>query len=118
MPLRIIAAHFGLLRRSREQQARAIVEVMQKRTARPTLLLGDLNEWRVGAKSSLNMLNTHFGRQAPVASFPSRLPFLALDRIIPNRDGLIDVVTTHDSPLARIASDHLPIKTTLLPQAV
>ena len=116
MPLRIIAAHFGLLRRSRERQARAIVEMMQKRTARPTLLLGDLNEWRVGAKSSLNMLNTHFGRQMPVASFPSRLPFLALDRIIPNRDGLIDTVVTHDSPLARVASDHLPIKTTLLPQ--
>jgi endonuclease/exonuclease/phosphatase family metal-dependent hydrolase len=114
--LRIIAAHFGLLKRSREQQARAIIEVMQQRKALPTLLLGDLNEWRVGAKSSLNMLSTHFGQQAPVASFPSRLPFLALDRIIPNREGLIDAVSAHDSPLSRVASDHLPIKTMLLPQ--
>lgn len=115
--LRIIAAHFGLLRRSRQQQAKAIIEVMQSRKARPTLLLGDLNEWRVGAKSSLNMLDTHFGRHAPVASFPSRLPFLALDRIIANREGLIEQIAAHDSPLARVASDHLPIKTRLLLEA-
>jgi endonuclease/exonuclease/phosphatase family metal-dependent hydrolase len=116
--LRIIAAHFGLLKRSREQQAKAIIEVMRKRKERPTLLLGDLNEWRVGKKSSLNSLQLHFGsRQAPVPSFPSRLPFLALDRIIANRDGLIGKVSAHDSPLARIASDHLPIRTMLLPQS-
>jgi endonuclease/exonuclease/phosphatase family metal-dependent hydrolase len=112
--LRIIAAHFGLLKRSRQQQAKAIIAVMQGRKARPTLLLGDLNEWRVGARSSLSMLDTHFGRHAPVASFPSRLPFLALDRIIANREGLIEAVRAHDSPLARKASDHLPIKTRLM----
>ena len=105
--LRIIAAHFGLLKRSRQQQAEAIIAVMQARKSLPTLLLGDLNEWRVGARSSLATLNAHFGGHAPVASFPSRLPFLALDQ------GLIDDVRAHDSPLARKASDHLPIKTRL-----
>ncbi|MDB5526715.1 MAG: putative endonuclease/exonuclease/phosphatase protein [Rhizobium sp.] len=116
--VRIIAAHLGLLRRSRRQQAEHLIGIMKKQTARPTLLLGDFNEWRVGAQSSLNSFRTAFGTMpAAVASFPSRLPFLALDRIIADRQGLIDAVSVHDSPLARVASDHLPIKTTLLGQA-
>lgn len=112
--VRIIAAHLGLLRRSRRQQAERLVEIMKKHTARPTLLLGDFNEWRAGTQSSLTTFRTAFGGlPAPVPSFPSRLPLLALDRIIADRTGLIDSVVVHDSPLARVASDHLPIKTTL-----
>jgi endonuclease/exonuclease/phosphatase family metal-dependent hydrolase len=81
------------------------------------LLLGDFNEWRIGAQSSLNSFRNAFGSiPMAVASFPSRLPFLALDRIIADREGLIDAVSVHDSPLARVASDHLPIWTTLLRQ--
>lgn len=110
--LRIIAAHLGLLHRSRRQQAARLISIMKKHTARPTLLLGDFNEWRLGTHSSLDSFRTAFGNLPPaVASFPSRMPFLALDRIIADRNGLIDTVTVHDSPLARVASDHLPIKT-------
>lgn len=116
--LRIIAAHLGLLRRSRRQQAQRLIDIMQRHTARPTLLLGDFNEWRLGSQSSLTTFSTAFGSLPPaVASFPSRLPFLALDRIIADREGLIDTVVVHDSPLARVASDHLPIKTMLFSHA-
>jgi endonuclease/exonuclease/phosphatase family metal-dependent hydrolase len=113
--VRIIAAHLGLLRRSRRQQAQRLIDIMNSHAARPTLLLGDFNEWRLGSQSSLTTFSTAFGSlPQAVASFPSRLPFLALDRIIADREGLIDGVTAHDSPLARVASDHLPIKTMLL----
>lgn len=109
--LRIIAAHLGLLRRSRSQQARMIVDLMNNSDELPTLLLGDLNEWRLGQKSSLHMLQPAFGQlPAAVPSFPAGLPMLALDRIIPNRPNLISAVEAHDTPLARVASDHLPIK--------
>lgn len=117
--IRIIAAHFGLLRRSREQQARAIVDHLSRNRERPTLVLGDLNEWRVGAKSALRGFLPAFGKLPPSApSFPSRLPFLALDRIIANRPGLIGDVLAHDTPLSRVASDHLPVMTTMLYDAV
>ena len=117
--VRIIAAHFGLLRRSREQQARAIVDHVHRNRERPTIVLGDLNEWRVGAKSALHRLSPAFGALPPsAASFPSRLPFLALDRIISNRPGLISEVVAHETPLSRIASDHLPVMTTLSYDAV
>lgn len=110
--LRIIAAHLGLLRRSRYQQAARITELINAKSKMPTLLLGDLNEWRLGGRTSLHSFRPAF-RTFPeaVPSYPSRLPILALDRIIANRAGLLASVEVHDTPLSRIASDHLPLKT-------
>ncbi|QFY63587.1 endonuclease/exonuclease/phosphatase family protein (plasmid) [Rhizobium grahamii] len=109
--LRIIAAHFGLLRHSRARQAKVLVELMGQKSDTPTILLGDLNEWRLGDRSSLHTFQSIFGPQpAAVPSFPARLPVLALDRIMVNRKGMVATVEAHDTPLARIASDHLPIK--------
>lgn len=108
--LRIIAAHLGLLHRSRHQQTRMIIDLLRARDEQPTVLLGDLNEWRLGDRSSLNTLTSVFGLPPAVPSFPSRLPVLALDRIMANRPELLSPVTAHDTPLARLASDHLPIK--------
>ncbi|CAH1649325.1 Endonuclease/exonuclease/phosphatase family protein [Hyphomicrobiales bacterium] len=114
--LRIVAAHLGLLRRSRSQQTRMLLDVMRNRDERPTLLLGDLNEWRLGHRSALKELGPAFGAlPMPVPSFPSGLPLLALDRIIANRPEMLSEVTVHDTPLARVASDHLPIKAFLAP---
>jgi len=111
--LRIIAAHFGLLRRSRSQQANALVEATHP-VLRPTLLLGDLNEWRVRKRSSLLSLLPHFGPiNAILPSFPSRYPLFALDRILARPAHLISRIEVHKTPLAREASDHLPIKARL-----
>ncbi|MGU3575925.1 endonuclease/exonuclease/phosphatase family protein [Brucellaceae bacterium C25G] len=110
-PLRIIAAHLGLLKKSRAQQAEVILSTMANSEFLPTLMIGDLNEWRVGKKSSLNALNPVFNPNSGVVpSFPSRFPFLALDRIMAAPHNLITNIEVHDSPLARVASDHLPIK--------
>jgi endonuclease/exonuclease/phosphatase family metal-dependent hydrolase len=110
-PLRIVAAHLGLLRRCRAQQAEAILAAVAARSDRPSLLLGDLNEWRLGARSSLLNFDPAFGPLgAALPSFPSRFPLFALDRILAKPHGLITSLEVHDTPLARVASDHLPIK--------
>ena len=71
----------------------------------------DLNEWRVGRKSSLARLQPTFDpASGAVPSFPSRFPVLALDRALGHPHDLVTSVEVHDTPLARIASDHLPIK--------
>lgn len=112
--LRVVAAHLGLLNRSRQQQARMILDLLAARAEIPTVLMGDLNEWRLGSRSSLNSLASRFRGMPPaVPSFPSRLPVLALDRIMCSHDGLIEQVHVHDTALARLASDHLPIKAVL-----
>ncbi len=109
--LRLVAAHFGLLKRSREQQAMAILASLAEDEAMPTLLVGDLNEWRVGRGSSLARLHPTFDpASGAVPSFPSRFPVLALDRALGHPHDLVTSVEVHDSPLARVASDHLPIK--------
>lgn len=110
-PLRVVAAHLGLLRRHRALQAAAILVAIAEGDPMPTLLLGDLNEWRPGIASSLSVLEPLFGPFGqPQPSFPSRLPFLALDQILGHPRGLVSELEVHDSPLARVASDHLPLR--------
>ncbi len=73
----MIAAHLGLLKRSREQQAESILTALQEADTVPTLLIGDLNEWRIGKRSSLAALMPTFNHVATaVPSFPSRFPVL------------------------------------------
>jgi len=110
-PLRIIAAHFGLLRRSRALQAEAILAFLKTRQTMPTVLLGDLNEWRSSKNSSLNGLHAYFVEKADAApSFPSRFPLLTLDRVFAAPPDLVRSLAVYDTPLARRASDHLPIQ--------
>lgn len=112
--LRIIAAHLGLLRRSRTQQVEAILAAAAAADGRPILLLGDLNEWRLGRRSSLRALEPAFGPlQAAVASFPSHFPVWSLDRILASPHDMVSHIEVHDTPLARLASDHLPVKASI-----
>ncbi|WP_237215370.1 endonuclease/exonuclease/phosphatase family protein [Falsiroseomonas oryziterrae] len=109
-PLRLVAAHFGLLPRCRRRQSIAILDHLAEAPAMPTVLCGDLNEWKPGEGSSLAALAPLFGPVlAGPPSFPTRMPFLPLDRILAWPQPLVSEVEVHDSPLARIASDHLPL---------
>lgn len=109
--VRVVAAHLGLLRHSRSRQIEKLMAAAHDGDKRPIVLMGDFNEWRVGRRSSLHGLAPHFGPvQASVPSFPARFPVLALDRIVTYPPELIATVSVHDTPLARVASDHLPIK--------
>lgn len=112
-PLRIVNAHLGLLPASRAAQARALLDKLATLDDRPTLLMGDLNEWRARA-AALVRLGTRFTFAEPRASFPSRHPLLALDRIMTSGPAEVRDVAVHDSALARVASDHLPVRGRLL----
>ncbi len=105
--LRIVNAHLGLLPASRLAQAKALVDKISRLEPRPTLLMGDLNEWH-GRGKALQTLARSFTLAAAKPSFPSRRPMLALDRIMTSHGQLLDIAV-HDTPLARRASDHLPI---------
>ncbi|MCF1710850.1 endonuclease/exonuclease/phosphatase family protein [Tabrizicola sp. J26] len=107
--LRVVATHLGLLAQSRLIQARAILERIHGLDHRPTVLMGDLNEWRTGTRSSLRPFESHFPASHGGRSFPARYPMLPLDRILASeRTKLVDF-SVHDTPLSRVASDHLPI---------
>jgi endonuclease/exonuclease/phosphatase family metal-dependent hydrolase len=111
-PLRIIAAHLGLLRHSRCRQAEAILDAIGRLPTMPTLLVGDFNEWGPGRPGSMMAaLEPVFGSAPPSPpSFPSGRPIFSLDRILGAPTAIVEALAVHDTPLARVASDHLPIK--------
>lgn len=113
--LRVIGAHFGLLRSSRHKQAAMLAQYIHNQR-QSVVLMGDLNEWRVDNGSPLARYTPKRGT-AIVAppSFPSRRPLLPLDRIIASEPEALRDVAVHRSVLARVASDHLPITATWLP---
>jgi endonuclease/exonuclease/phosphatase family metal-dependent hydrolase len=78
-PMRVIATHFGLsLAERRDQIARLRLAI--GRPDRPTILLGDFNDWLYpGAVGRL--FGTDFPTVIAPRSFPSRMPLFPLDRI-------------------------------------
>jgi endonuclease/exonuclease/phosphatase family metal-dependent hydrolase len=110
--LRVVAAHLGLLPSSRTAQARVLLDRIGALDDRPALLMGDLNEWRSGA-AAFRTLERRFTTNGTAPSFPARRPMLPLDRIMACDRGALTAIEAHDSPLARRASDHLPVKARL-----
>jgi endonuclease/exonuclease/phosphatase family metal-dependent hydrolase len=108
--LRVVAVHLGLLRASRRRQLDAIREAVLHRPPRPTLILGDFNEYsrRVG----LGRLARVFRLMEPVPTFPSRLPRLALDRMAHSHDLVAEPLAAPWRKGAQ-ASDHLPLVATV-----
>jgi endonuclease/exonuclease/phosphatase family metal-dependent hydrolase len=115
--IRFVATHLGLLRNCRYRQAGAILSALARVPPIPTVLLGDLNEWR-SSRGPLSVFEPFFGRSPNCPSFPSRLPMLSLDRIMGWPTDLVTDVETHKTPLARAASDHLPVKAVLMMDAL
>ncbi|WP_052388690.1 endonuclease/exonuclease/phosphatase family protein [Belnapia moabensis] len=113
-PFRLIATHLSLGAERRRLQARALLEAIAAGPAMPTLLMGDLNEWHPG-HSVLGVLAPLFGTPPRAPTFPAFHPVGSLDRIMAHPPGLVTAVEVHDTPLARRASDHLPLKAVFTP---
>ncbi len=105
--LRVIGLHLGLMRRHRREQLAAIADMLAGLETRPTVILGDFNEW--SARQGFEPITGDFRLHAPGLSYHSAAPLAPLDRFalgpgIELRDA--GVVQT---PQARRASDHLPV---------
>lgn len=112
--LRVLATHFGLHASERRLQANRLIEALgepaaaNRRPADAALLVGDLNEWR-GRTGGIRALDRSLGPSEAPRTFPSWLPVLPLDRIYVDGPAVLHDVRVYRSPLARIASDHLPL---------
>jgi endonuclease/exonuclease/phosphatase family metal-dependent hydrolase len=105
-PLIVVGAHLALTARWRQRQAESLAE-FAARADMPLLLAGDLNEWGRPGKG-LAPLARALTEHAPGATFPAFRPVAALDRLY--HCGQLEVEgRVHDTPLARKASDHLPL---------
>jgi endonuclease/exonuclease/phosphatase family metal-dependent hydrolase len=106
--LRVITTHLGLRVWERARQHATLGRLMAARGDAPAVIMGDFNSWWPDL-SALKHLGPRFGWSRSPASFPAHLPFLALDRIWTVPDTFIGRVRAHKTPLARQASDHLPV---------
>ncbi|MCB5200710.1 endonuclease/exonuclease/phosphatase family protein [Loktanella sp. TSTF-M6] len=108
--MRIIACHLALLQVLRLAQMRAIARALVPRSVMPTILLGDLNEWRPWGGLALHPWATSLPLTGPrVRTFPVQAPVLALDRVLTCPALRVDHAAALDSPGIRAASDHRPL---------
>ena len=110
--VRVIAAHLGLRRAERKFQWEQILREVDEESDIPTFVLGDMNEWYRGAQT-LKEAHRLFGEPPAPAAFPSFWPILALTRIWVRPTKAIASLEVHRSELARVASDHLPVKASI-----
>jgi endonuclease/exonuclease/phosphatase family metal-dependent hydrolase len=110
--LRVVAVHLGLRAAERRAQvallARRLEDEGDGGEPELTILLGDFNEWGPRGRR-LEPLARRVGPLSRRATFPSRLPCFPLDRIAVRPAGALVAVRAVRSPLARRASDHLPL---------
>ena len=109
--VRVVVTHLGLHRGDRRAQVARLLDVLDGDDGF-VVLLGDLNEW-LPRGGCLAALHAHFGSTAGARSFPSRRPVLRLDRIWARPHGAMGPIVAHRTPLARVASDHLPVRATI-----
>lgn len=111
--LLVAVTHFGLQRWERGIQTWRLLAELQRFAAagrhEPQIVLGDLNEWLPNSPA-LRLLHESFGPTPAARTFPSGLPVFALDRILANNGALLERASACRVPLARVASDHLPLR--------
>ena len=110
--VQVVATHLGLKPWERRQQVRQLLKLFDSGSKDIYVLLGDLNEWFLWGRP-LRWLHGHFRSTPHVATYPSRQPFMALDRLWVHPRRRLAKLEVHASSLARIASDHLPLKGTI-----
>lgn len=115
--LQVLNTHLGLVPQERAAQTSALIgaEWIGDPACRdPVILVGDLNALPWG-RSYRRLAKALAGgarmatRPSTPATFPSRFPTLALDHVLASISVRIEAVSVGNTPLARVASDHLPL---------
>lgn len=107
-PFRVAGMHLDLSGLMRRRQAKAIIAaVVDAKPHMPSILMGDLNEWRPAAGCIADFCVHHHIVQTG-HSYPAPRPMASLDRIFLSDDLHESDAGVHRSALASIASDHLP----------
>jgi endonuclease/exonuclease/phosphatase family metal-dependent hydrolase len=110
--VRVIATHLGQREAERRSQVGKLLDLVESTNHSPVIMLGDFNLWypRSGA---LARIHKKMGYAAPLRTYPSRYPLLSLDRIWVSPRTSLNSLRVYSTPVARCASDHLPLVATV-----
>ncbi|MBI4526059.1 MAG: endonuclease/exonuclease/phosphatase family protein [Deltaproteobacteria bacterium] len=115
--VRVIVTHLGLRGAERRYQVKRLITALSEEPAGLVIALSDANEW-LPVGRPLRSLRAIFGKTHASRTFPSLFPLLALDRIwVRPKEDLVHI-RPHKTSLARIASDHLPLKAIIDPTRI
>lgn len=107
-PFYVVGMHLDLSGLWRKRQTRAIRQELAALDRLPTILMGDMNEWQPNAWATGELAIGY--KPVPVeASFPAKSPLVRLDRVFVSDDVEVEDAGVHLSPVAMVASDHLPV---------
>lgn len=104
----VVATHLGLRPFERRNQIRRILTLFRG-GREPAALLGDFNEWLPWGRP-VRWMHRFFGKPPAPATFPSFLPVFALDRVWVHPLRALRRIEPVKTPVARRASDHLPVR--------
>lgn len=115
--IQVINTHLGLLEAVRLRQIDGLLSpdwLAHPRCREPVILAGDFNaipRSRTYRRLARHLRDAHtsLGASRHPPTFPSRAPLLRLDHVFVSRSIAVLKAETIRTPLARIASDHLPL---------
>ncbi len=115
--LNVINTHLGLVPREQRVQAAALLGegwLGHPSCVGPTLLTGDFNATSItrpyqALARRLSDCQRALGLRPSVKTFPSSFPAIRIDHCFTSPEIMVTGVTAPFSPLARMASDHLPL---------
>jgi endonuclease/exonuclease/phosphatase family metal-dependent hydrolase len=105
---RVLTTHLDLRTRHRRGQFATLLDELASDPPRPTVLMGDFNEWSPLGRG-LALLRDHAELPPAPPTFPSKFPLLRLDRIAHTGCRVQGRVRCHRTPQSGLASDHLPL---------
>jgi len=117
VPVNVINTHLGLVPREQRLQAAALLGedwLAHPECVGPTLLTGDFNATSItrpyqALTRRLADCQRILGLRPSVKTFPSSFPAIRIDHCFISPEVVVTAVSAPFSPLARMASDHLPL---------
>ena len=116
--IQVLNTHLGLVPREQQSQARALVGpqwLAGSARRDPVILVGDLNAtprsqvYRILTGELADAYRSRSSGQARLATFPAGMPILRIDHVLISAGLRIKSFRAVNTPLARLASDHLPL---------
>ncbi|MDY6925281.1 MAG: EEP domain-containing protein, partial [Pseudomonadota bacterium] len=115
--LNVITTHLGLVPREQRLQVAALLGegwLGHPACLGPTLLTGDFNATSItrpyqALARRLSDCQRELGLKPSIKTFPSSFPAIRIDHCFTSPEIVVKKVTAPFSPLARMASDHLPL---------
>lgn len=109
----VVVVHLGLMHASRVRQAERLAQMVSQEIPphAPVVVAGDFNDWNEKLDDileSVGLLRSRREDEARVATFPSMVPVLALDRVYTRGLRCQSMMVPRGQTWSRL-SDHLPL---------